>query len=151
MPAKTEGKKKDTRFKPGKSGNPKGRPQGSRSKATLLAEALLEGQAEELVQTLVDKALEGDVTALRVCIERLVPPRKDRPVTLKLPKVEGPEDLSKLTEAVLQAVSKGAITPGEGQDLAGLIEKHRRAVETVDLEKRLVRLEETIQTKGKSK
>jgi hypothetical protein len=68
-------------FEPGKSGNPKGRPKGSRNQATLLAEALLDGEAEAITRKLVDKALEGDTTALRLCLDRLVAPMRERRVT----------------------------------------------------------------------
>jgi len=81
-----------TKWKPGQSGNPAGKPKGTRHKATMLAERLLDGQAEELIQQCVQKALDGDSTAMRLCIERLVPPRKDRPVNLDLPQMECVED-----------------------------------------------------------
>jgi ABC-type uncharacterized transport system substrate-binding protein len=46
------GTKQDTRFQPGQSGNPGGRPKGSRNKATLALECLLDGQAEALMSPL---------------------------------------------------------------------------------------------------
>src|SRR5215475_9848913 len=67
------------RFRPGVSGNPAGRPKGARNKSTLAAEALLDGEAEALTRKAVEMALGGDTVALRLCLERLVPPRKDRP------------------------------------------------------------------------
>ena len=71
-------KKERQGFQPGKSGNPKGRPHGSRNKATLAVEALLDGQAEALTQVAIQSALEGDLLALRLCLQNLpasqVPP-----------------------------------------------------------------------------
>ena len=68
-------------------GNP-GRPLGARHKATLAAEAILDGEAEALTRKAVEKALEGDATALRLCLERIVPARKDRPITFELPQID---------------------------------------------------------------
>lgn len=96
---KTAQKQRGRPFQKGQSGNPKGRPQGSRHKATIIAQALLDGQTESLVQKAVELALAGDVTALRLCIERLVPPRKDSPVVVTLPEMGSDEvlDLTSLT------------------------------------------------------
>ena len=57
-----------------------GRPKGSRNKATIAIESLLQGQAEALTQTAVTITLEGDSIALRLCMERIVPAPKDQPI-----------------------------------------------------------------------
>ena len=67
---KTTGKQRGKPFEKGQSGNPNGRPEGSRNRATILAQVLLDGQAEELIQKCVQMALDGDSTAMRLCIER---------------------------------------------------------------------------------
>lgn len=82
-PENTGRKQADTRFKPGKSGNPEGRPKGSRNATTLALETLLDGQATALTQTAIDLALTGDMAALRLCLDRILPARKDRPVTFE--------------------------------------------------------------------
>jgi hypothetical protein len=64
-------------FKKGQSGNPSGRPPGSRNKSTLAAEALLDGEAETLTRKAIEEAKAGNMIALRLCLERIVPPRKD--------------------------------------------------------------------------
>ena len=85
-PAENTARKQRGRpFEPGKSGNPKGRPKGSRNQATLLAEALLDGEAETLTRTMIEKASDGDTNAMRFCLERLVPARRERCVTFDLP------------------------------------------------------------------
>jgi hypothetical protein len=61
--------------------NNPGKPKGARCKAILAAEAILNGEAESLTRKAVELALEGDSVALKICIERLVPARKDRPVS----------------------------------------------------------------------
>ena len=127
-PENTERKQRGRPFRPGQSGNPAGRPKGARNCATLAAEALLEGEAEALTRKAVDLALAGDTTALRLCIERLVPPRKDRPITFELPPMVNSGDAVQALGAVLKAVADGKITPSEALAVTGLIEAHRRAI-----------------------
>ena len=69
---------KDTRFQKGVSGNPKRRPQGSRNASTMAAERLLEGEAEAITQKCVDMAMDGDPTALRLCLSRILPVKRER-------------------------------------------------------------------------
>lgn len=115
-------------FRPGQSGNPAGRPKGTRNRATLAVEALLEGEAKALTRKAIELALGGDTTALRLCLERLMPPRKDRPVSLALPAVATADDAGKAIGAVLAAAADGKITPSEAGVLMGLIETQLRAL-----------------------
>ena len=138
---KTVGKQRGKPFEKGRSGNPNGRPEGSRNKATILAQALFDGQAEELIQKCIQMALEGDSTAMRLCIERLVPPRKDRPVNLDLPKMECVEDTVNAMAVISSGVADGELTPSEGQVLSGMVENYRKAIETTELEERISNLE----------
>ena len=132
---------KDKKFKKGQSGNPDGRPKGARNRATVAVEELLDGEAEALTRKAVEKALDGDMMALRLCLERICPPRKDRPVVFKLPNTGTPAGLVKGMAAIVGAVAKGDLTPGEGQALAALIEGQRKAIETESLEDRVAALE----------
>ena len=138
---KTAGKQRGKPFVKGQSGNPYGRPEGSRNRATILAQALFDGQAEELIQKCIQMALEGDSTAMRLCIERLVPPRKDRPVNLDLPQMECVEDTIKAMAVISSGVADGELTPSEGQVLSGMVENYRKAIETTELEERISNLE----------
>jgi len=90
-------------------------------------------------------ALEGDTTALRICIDRLIPPAKEEPIDMTLPKIASPEDCTSAQAAVLHAVAEGQLLPGEGQALSGLIENQRRAYETTELARRLAAIEELLQ------
>ena len=130
-----------SKFKPGQSGNPSGRPRGALNKITLAAQALLEGEAEALTRKVVELAKNGNPVALRLCLERLLPSRKDRPINFTLPKIKGAGDLTKALGAILEAVAKGEITPAEGQTLAGILEAYRKVLETADFEARISALE----------
>ena len=131
------GRTRAGRFGPG---NP-GRPRGARHKATMAALAILDGQAEALTQRAIQMALAGDTTALRLCIERLVPPRKDAPIAFTLPAMRSADDAAMGAGAVLQATAAGDLTPAEGAALMGLVDAFRKALETSELETRLAALE----------
>ena len=131
----------DGRFPKGYSGNPAGRPPGARNRSTLMAEILLEGEAEALIRRTIELALEGDTTALKLCLERIVPQRKSRVVSFDLPPIDRAADLGGAIGAVLQAASSGRLLLDEAAALVGMMEAKRRALETMDLEQRLQALE----------
>lgn len=135
------GRKQDGRWQAGVSGNPAGKPRGARHQATRAAEALLEGEAEGLARMAVEAALSGDVQALRLCLDRILPPRKGRPVTFKLEVAGTAVDLKVASLRVLEAVAAGELTPDEGQAVSAIVEQARRTLETVELAKRLENLE----------
>ena len=129
-------------FRKGASGNPGGRPAGARNKALLAMEALLDGEAEAITRVAVDRAKEGDATALRLCLERILPPRKDRPVSFSLPELGTVTDAPAATAAIVAAVASADITVTEGSELAKLVDIFVRSVEASDLDKRLRAIEE---------
>lgn len=122
------------------SGNP-GRPRGARNEATRAAEALLDGEAEQLTRQAVEMALAGDTTALRLCLERILPPVKERPVGVDLPALDGAGDLPAIIGRLLEATASGEITPGEGERLARLLGGYVKAVELSEFDERLRKLE----------
>src|ERR1700709_1369457 len=122
-PENTVGKQ-DKRFQKGQSGNPNGRPRGSRNATTLALETLLDGQATALTQKAIDLAFTGDMAALRLCLDRILPPRKDRPVTFALPPINGAQDAAATVSAVLAAVATGDLTPADAGEISRLIEAY---------------------------
>lgn len=146
MAETTARKQRGKPFEPGQSGNPAGRPPGSRHKSTLAAMALLDGESEALTRKAIDAALGGDMTALKLCLDRIVPlpPAKDRPVNITLPEITNAADLPKITGALLTAVAGGQLGPTEAATLAKLVEVHRGALETADITARIQKLEEQV-------
>jgi hypothetical protein len=134
------GRKTDGTFAPGNALG--GKTRGSRHKATMAIESLLDGQVEQLTQKAVDAALGGDMTAMRLCLERLCPPRKDRPITFSLPGMSSAKDAANAMAGILEAVADGDITPDEAGSVASIIEQYRRTLETSELESRLQALEQ---------
>ena len=111
-PADTTAKKQRGRpFKPGSSGNPNGRPKGTRNVAIIAMEAMLDGESEALTRKAIKLAKAGDMTAIRLCLERILPPRKDRPVLFLLPPIRSAKDALSALSALLTAVSAGELTP----------------------------------------
>ncbi len=139
---KTTGKKQDGRFKPGLSGNPAGRPKGSRHKYIMAALVLLEGEAEKLTRAAIDEALSGNFAALKLCIDRILPVAKERPIAVSFPKVTDASDLSQMTGTLLSAVGSGDLGPNQAAALAKVIDTHRNTLELTEIESRLIKLEE---------
>lgn len=132
------------RWRKGVSGNPAGPATGTRNRATKAAEALLDGDAERLTRKAVEMALEGDTTALRLCMERILPARKDRPVAVALPPMERAGDVVAGHAALAEAVAAGELTPSEATDLARVLEGYGKALELNEIESRLQELEQRL-------
>ena len=130
----------NTRGRPFKKGNP-GRPKGARNRVTIACESLMAGEGEKLTRKAIELAQRGDTVALRLCLERIYPVRKGRLINLELPEVKSPRDVLNALASTIKAVAVGEITPEEGSLVAGLLESKRKAIETLDIEERLTRLE----------
>jgi hypothetical protein len=137
----TAGKQRGKPFRKGKSGNPDGRPKGSRNVTTVALETLLDGQAQALTQKAIDLALTGDMAALRLCLDRILPPRKDRPLTFNFPAITNAAEAANTMSAILAAVASGEITPTEAAEIGKLVDSYVRAVEATELAARIERLE----------
>ncbi len=129
-------------FKKGRSGNPNGKPRGALNKTTIIAQSLLEGEAEALVRKVVQLALEGDPACLRICLERLVPVKKDAPIRIDIPEIAAVADIPKLLAAITATLREGGITPSETVTLIDLAEAFRKSFEVVELESRISALEQ---------
>ncbi len=92
-------------FQKGQSGNPAGRPRGSRNKTTVLMQNLLEGEAEEIARKAIEMAKAGDMAAIRVCMDRLASIRRKDPVAVELPPVDKARDSAAAVAAVISAMA----------------------------------------------
>jgi Family of unknown function (DUF5681) len=126
-------------FPKGRSGNPAGRRLGSRNRATVAAQALLMGEAEALTRKAVGAALAGDPTAMRLCLERILP--RERAVEFALPPIKTAADIAEAMGAVTAALAGGLITPSEAQAIARVFTTFVRTIETSDFDQRLQTLE----------
>ena len=129
-------------FRPGESGNPAGKPRGTRNRATRLLDRMAETDAADVLQTVIDRAKGGDMAAAGLLMSRIWPPRKGRPVEFEIPPLTTASDLVAALSSLIQAVASGFLTPDEGQAVASVLETQRKAIEIFELEARVARLEE---------
>ncbi|MGN3974213.1 hypothetical protein [Tsuneonella sp. SYSU-LHT278] len=134
-----DGRKSDGTFAQGNSlgGNRK----GSRHRTTLAVEALLEGEHEALTRKAIELALKGDGPALRLCLDRIAPPRKDAPIAFPLRPIKSASDAVEAGSEVLAAVAYGSITPDEAGRVMALLSAHKTMVTASELEARIEALE----------
>lgn len=132
-------------FKPGESGNPNGRPAGSKNRRSQIAK-LLEPYTEELISKAVELARNGDVNALRLCVERLIPKASHEAVNLNFNTAElnNIQYLMDFGREILSAVANGEITPDVAKDLSMIADSHRRLIEHGDIK---LKLEEIIRAR----
>jgi hypothetical protein len=128
-------------FQPGRSGNPAGRPPGARNKTTRFIETMLDGEAEDIMRKAIELAKQGNGIAIRVCLERLCPPRKDSPTPFDMPRMETAQDAVKASAAIVNAVAAGELTPREASELTKVVEVFAKTLQLHDIEARLRKLE----------
>jgi hypothetical protein len=128
-------------FAKGQSGNPAGRRRGCRNKATRAAEAYLDGEAETLARKAVELALAGNALALRLCLERTIAPRRERPEPVALPPLRSTADLAPAMGAVAAAVARGLMTTGQAAELSAVFATVVRAIEVDEFNRRLTAVE----------
>ena len=128
-------------FQKGESGNPAGRPRRARNRATLLMQNLLADDAEAIGRKAIEMAKAGDLAAIRLCMDRLAPARKDEPVAFELPPIEKAADSVAATASIVAAVAAGELTPSQAAELSKVIDVHVRALENKGFDERLTKLE----------
>ena len=133
MSSENTGEQQAGRFRKGQSGNPAGRPKGSLNRATIMAQALIDGKSEALTQTLIQMALERDPVAMRLSMERILPPRKDRPVRFQLRPIGSARDAAEAQSDIAAAVSSGRMTPAEGAGISRVLANAAKAFEVAEL------------------
>lgn len=125
-----------SRWKPGQSGNPTGRP-----KRIGMVRELLEVRRKDLVTKAIDLALAGDVGALRLCIERLAPPLKSNSEPVVIAGLADAKTLTEKCEAIVQAVGKGVVSPTVAGELLAAVGSMAKSMEVDELARRVAALE----------
>jgi uncharacterized protein DUF5681 len=131
-------------FQQGESGNPAGRPRGARNKRTLAVESMFDRDATAIIDELIKLAKDGDVKAIRLCIDRIFPRPRGRPVAFDLPPMTTTTDAITAMGAVVQAIGDGELSAEEGADLAKVVAGFSQTVATADMEQRLRRIEQSL-------
>lgn len=137
----------DGKFRPGQSGNPRGRPRRARSRSTEIAEQLLDGDAEAIVSKAIDMAKKGDGPVLRALLALIVPPQRARPMLFEFPRLREAGDVMKTFDAIAEALARGDLSEPEMKTLVAYLETFLSALNAVDYEARLAALEERMKEK----
>ena len=131
-------------FQPGASGNPAGRPRGASNRRTLVAESMLDRDGPAILETLVELAKEGDIAAIRMCIERIFPRPHGRPVAFDLPPMTTAADAVTAMGGIMQAIGDGDLSAQEGAELSKVVAGFSQTVATADMEQRLRQVEQSL-------
>ena len=81
---------------------------------------------------------------MRLCLDRILPPRKDSPVAFDLPEIKTLNDAVPAMGALVKAVGQGDLTPTEAIELTKMVQAFAKIIETAELEERVRTLEEAI-------
>ena len=119
-----------------------GRKLGSRNRASLLADALLEGEQEALIRKGIELAKAGDPQMLKFFLDRFL--SKERPVKIDLPPIESRRDLVAAYASIVHAVGAGEVAPSEGSAVASLLASVAKFIDDAEVEARLCKLDEEL-------
>ena len=108
----------------------------------MLAEQLLDGEAEALTRMAVEKAKEGNIIALRLCLDRILPSRRERPVRFALPALHNAGDAVAAMSVLADGVANGEIAASEAAELSKFVEGYVKVLEATDFNQRLCALED---------
>jgi hypothetical protein len=134
-------------FVKGQSGNPAGRPAGSRNKFTAEMQEALEESGLPLIQRLLELAGQGNTGAMRQCLDRLI--GKQRPSSVQLPAPDSPNYVVTALSEIHRALGAGEIASDEASRLVDFVGRTARvlaskAAAEIDFADRLARVEEVL-------
>ena len=136
----SENKPRGRPFLPGNAG----RPRGSKNKTTQILDQLAEGQAEQIMQKVIELASDGDVACLRMLLDRISPIRKGQPINIDLPPIKTIQDVLAAIPLLWTGIADGRLTPDEVGAMSLFAERSMAAIELQDLDKRIEALEQKV-------
>jgi hypothetical protein len=136
----------EARGRPFAAGNTmgRGRPRGSRNKSVSPGQDVLDEYAAKLMLKCIALAGQGDVGAMRLCLERILPVRRDALVRVSLPRIGTAQDINQAAEKVMQGMGRGKITATDGEKMMNVLQMRSRIIDSVEVERRIAKLEESI-------
>lgn len=137
MPENAGKMQKSNRFQKGQSGNPKGKIKGTKNKATHFIESLMQSELEKIGQKLIELAVGGNLLAIKLVLDRIMPPRTSRSIEIEIPKIENTKDALQAISTVIHAVGQGELTPSEGEAITKIIQLFTQALQSYEFDQRL--------------
>jgi hypothetical protein len=131
-------------YQKGESGNPAGRPRGARNKRTILLESMFDRDATAIIDQMITLAKEGDVAAIRMCIDRLYPRPRGRAAAFDLPPMTSAADAVSAMGGIMQAIGDGDLSAEEGAELSKVVAGFSQTFATADMERRLREVEQSL-------
>ena len=119
-------------FEPGNAGRPKGAKGRKRQ--------MLESRSDELLEKLIDLALLGDATALRLCIDRLLPRLRAEAAPIKVDIASS--KIAEIGTSIVAAAMSGKVSPDSARDIVSALADVAKLREHTELEERLRTLEQ---------
>lgn len=129
------------RWKKGQSGNPKGKPKGARNAVLKALDAISEAGSKAALRAMVKAAAKGDVSAARLVLDQIIPPRKDRPVIFPLPALDVPGGPGRAMAAICAGVATGQLTPSEADDFSRMVARYVETITADEVVKRIEAIE----------
>jgi hypothetical protein len=125
----------------GQSGNPRGKPKGAWSRRVVGANLaqVLARKGKGVLKKCIETALSGDVSAMRLILERALP--RERIVVLPLPKIRNAQDAMEALAIVMDSAAEGTITPSEASNLSSLARAYVELSELNEVRQRLSDIE----------
>jgi len=107
-------------------------------------ESLIDGESEKIARMAIEKATTGDPAMLRLCMDRIMPPRRELPVEFRLPRIESAEDAAQACAEITEAIACGYLTPGEARKLLDVAQALMHTLKAGEITERLTRLEASV-------
>lgn len=142
MPENAGKMQTSNRFQKGQSGNPKGKIKGTKNKATNFIESLMQSELNNIGQKLIELAMAGNLQAIKLVLDRIIPPKTSRSIEIEMPKIVNTTDALQAISTVIHAVGQGELTPSEGEAMTKIIQSFTQALQSYEFDQRLSRLEQ---------
>jgi hypothetical protein len=144
MPENAEEMQVSGKFRKSQSGNPNGKTKGTKNRATLAAEQLLQGDLDNICRRLIEEDLIGNMQAIKLVLDRVLPPKKDRVIDVQLPKLQTTDDAVNAISIIIDPVASGEITPSEGEAMSRDVDAFIKTFQAHEIEKRVSMLEQGV-------
>lgn len=142
MPENAEKMQTSNRFQKGQSGNPKGKIKGTKNKATRFIDSLMQSELNNISQKLIELAVAGNLQAIKLVLDRVMPAKTSRSIEIEIPKIENTTDALQAISTVIHAVGQGELTPNEGEAITKIIQSFTQTLQSYEFDQRLSTLEQ---------